>query len=169
MAVYEFLMDESVEIKLLDYLGNPADARGMLTDLSAPDMVQSMDTDLRIGEGGAVNRPMIFEAMEASFTMKGISSEFFSFVGAAQANKQSLTVQVTGKGSDRYSSLVGDLKLILTGFVMKVPLFSLTAGEKGGLEMTMGVNAVTQQVAATTIYFEPGANRYEINGVNQWA
>ncbi len=169
MAVYEFLMDETVEIKLLDYLGNPADTKGMLTGLSAPDMTQQMDTDLRIGEGGAVNRPTVFDTMEATLNMKGISSEFFQFVATAQASKKQLTVQVTGKGGDRYGDTVGDMKLVLKGYVMKFPLFSLTAGEKSELEMTLGVNAVTQQVAGVTMYFEPGANRFEVNGVNQWS
>ena len=169
MAVYEFLMDETVEIKLLDYLGNPADAKGMLTELKAPEMTQQMDQDLRIGEGGVVSRPTVFDAMESSLTMKGISPEFFQFVASAQANKRQLTIQITGKGQDRYSNAIGDLKMVLKGYVMRFPLFSLTAGEKSELELSMGVNAVTQQVANTTIYFEPGANKFEINGVNQWA
>lgn len=169
MAVYEFLADQESEIKLLDYLGNPADAKGSLTEVGAPEIVRAMDTDLRLGEGGVVNRPTTFEGMESSMTLKGISPEFAQFCAVAQAKKQLLTVQLTGKGRDRYSSSVVDMKLVLKGYVTKIPLFGATAGEVAESEMTLAVNAVSQQVGTFSLYFEPGANKYEINGVNQWS
>ncbi len=168
-AVYEFLMDESVKIQILDYQGNPSDAKGIVTEINPPEIKQKMDQDLRIGESGAVSRPMGYEAMEASIKMKGISEQFFNYVATAQALKKQITVQVTGKGSDRYSSDVQDLKLTLKGFVSRLPVFSMKAGEKSELDMALAVNAIGQKVAGTTVYLEPGANKYEINGINQWS
>ena len=169
MAVFEFLADQGIEIKLLDYLGNPADAKGMATEVSAPEMTLNMDTDLRIGEGGVVNRPTTFDTMEASLTLKGISEQFALFCATAQAKKQILTVQLTGKGQDRYSSSVVDMKLVLKGYVSQMPLFGASAGEKSEMTLAIAVNAVSQQIGSFAMYFEPGAGKYEINGVNQWS
>ncbi len=169
MAVFEFLGDQAVEIKLLDYLGNPADAKGMATEITAPDMTLNMDTDLRVGEGGVVNRPTTFDAMEATITLKGISEQFALFCAVAQAKKQLLTIQLTGKGQDRYSSAIADMRLVLKGYVGQMPVFGTVAGEKSEMTLMLAVNAITQQIGTFTMYFEPGASKYEINGVNQWS
>lgn len=168
MPVYEFQSNGDATVKLLDKDGNPADANGMLTEIGAPDIVKTMDTDLRIGEGGGVNRPTTFEAMTSDMTLKGISPDFYRYVAIAQANDYPISIQVTGKGQDRYSSSTIDLKIVLKGFVAKLPIFKVTAGEKSEMSMTLAVNAVTQEIGGTRVYFEPAARKYEINGVNQW-
>ena len=129
-----------------------------------------MEIELRIGEGGAVNRPTTYEAMESSMTLKGISEQFLLFCAEAQAKKKELTIQITGKGQDRYNSAnVGNMKLVMKGYVKQNPIFSsLSAGQKAEFKLSLGVNALTQQVGETTLYFEPAANKYEINGVNKW-
>lgn len=170
MAVIEFLMDEGVDVKLLDYLGNPADAKGMATEITPPEQTLNMETDLRIGEGGEVNRPTTYAAMECSMTLKGISNQFWEFTSTAQAQRKELTIQVTGKGQDRYDSAnVVDVKLVMKGYVMRNAFYSsMSTGEKSKLELSMGVNSITQQIGSTTVTFEPALKKYEINGVNQW-
>lgn len=168
--IWEFRADETSEYYLLDYLGNQADVKGTLSDIDPPEIVRSMDQRERMGEAGAGNRPGVFNAMESTLTLYGITVQFQNIVGLAMANKKQVTIQVTGKTTDPYTGNTANITMTLKGHIMKFPFFGVAAGsDSSEAELQLGVNAVGQEVAGESMYFEPMANRFEINGVNQWA
>lgn len=169
-TVWEFRADENSEYYLLDYLGNQADVKGTLSEIDPPEIVRAMDQRPRAGKSGAGNTPGIFEAMDSTLTLFGITVQFKNMVGIAMANKKMITIQVTGTGYDPVTGNTAPMAMTLKGHVMKYPFFGVTSGsDSAEAELQLGVNAVGQDVAGESWYFEPMANRFEINGVNQWA
>ncbi|NET60651.1 MAG: hypothetical protein F6K47_32275 [Symploca sp. SIO2E6] len=172
MAVYEYVPGEDTEFKIMDYVGNPADAKGMVKEITLPEIMRTVDTDSRIGEAGEQQRLLGFEAMEAAMTLGGISEELDLLIKQTMApggGSNSITVQVTGKARDRYSNTTATIKYTLKGEVKKYAFHSsLTPNEKAEMELQMTVWGFGHELGANSFYFEPQARKWEINGVNVW-
>ena len=172
-SIFEYRPDESTEIKFLDYQGNPADAKGMVAELTLPEIMRLVESDSRIGEAGNQQRLLGFEAMEASMTLKGISEEIDLMLKQTMitgGGSNSITVQITGKALDRYSNTTATIKYTLKGQIKKYAFHSsLIPNEKAEMELQMTVWGFGHELGANTFYFEPQAKKWEVNGVNAWA
>ncbi|NEP56017.1 MAG: hypothetical protein F6K31_03200 [Symploca sp. SIO2G7] len=174
MSIFEYRSGEDTTISFLDYQGNPADGKGMVTELTLPEIMRTVDTDSRIGEAGEQQRLLGFEAMEASITMKGISTELDLMLKEktviSGGGSNSITVQITGKAQDRYSNTTVTIKYTLKGEIKKYPFHtSLTPNEKAEIELQMTVWGFGHELGTgNNFYFEPQAKKWEVNGVNLW-
>lgn len=168
--VWEFMTDENTEFYLLDYQGNQANMKGNVSEIDPPEIVRGSDTRPRLGEAGAGHRPGMFEPMQVSVTMYGITTAVHNALFLAQGNRTIITMQVTGKARERYTGTTDSMSMTFKGHVLKTPFFGVTtSSETSEAEITLGINGVGQKVAGDEIYIEPMANRFEVNGVNLWA
>ncbi|NET55471.1 MAG: hypothetical protein F6K47_04540 [Symploca sp. SIO2E6] len=172
MPVYELVPNELLVASFLDFSGNPQDGKGMITLLTLPEILREIDSDSRLGEAGAQERLLGFQAMSASMTLKGISEELDLMLKNTMAPNGAvnpITVQIDGIARDRYSTATAAIKYTLKGEVKKYPFHtSLAPNEKAEMELQMTVWGFGHQLGANSFYFEPQAQKWEVNGTNLW-
>jgi phage tail tube protein FII len=166
--IFELLIDHSTSVRLLGLDGNIADLKGMLSAIDPPKISIDVEQEIRFGEGGQINRALIFKAMESSLTLKAISPIFHTMVNTAMALKKPITFQISGQGTDRYTSQTGIIRVLMTGIITTLPGFTMKSGEKSELELELGVNKVEDEVGSSHVIFDPGNGIYKVNDVNLW-
>lgn len=167
--VWEFVMDGSESLQLLDYQGNPANAKGMFTEFSPPEITKSFDTDVRLGEKGVNPRPMMIEEMSSSITLKGISSEFGNAVAIAFGSNKRVSLVLSGTARSRYSDTTSSMAVTVKGHLKKLPVPMFKANETSELQMEIAVSYYSQTLNNFVLTVDLDLNKFEVNGVNQWS
>lgn len=167
--VWEYIMDGTESVQLLDYLGNPANAKGLLTEFSPPEITKSFDTDQRLGERGVNPRPMTIEEMSSSLTLKGISVEFANAVAIAFGASKRISIVLSGVARSRYSDSTTNMVTTVKGHLKKLPVPMFKANEVSELSMELSPTYYSQVLGSFSLVVDLDLNKFEVNGVNQWS
>lgn len=167
--VWEYRMDGTESVQLLDYLGNPADAKGFFTEFNPPEITKSFDTDQRLGEKGVNPRPMAIEEMSSELTLKGISTEFANAVAIAFGANKRISMILSGSAKSRYTDGTANMVTTVKGHLKKLPTPMFKANETSELSMELAVSYYAQTLGNFSLVIDLDLNKFEVNGVNQWS
>lgn len=166
--VWDFRMNGSEEVQLLDYLGNAADSKGIFTAFNSPEITKEFDNESRLGERGIYQRPLKIEAMQSDMTLKGISELFAEYVASAFASDREISLILSGQAQSRYTSATASMSVTLKGHPATLPTPMFTPGEVSEMSLNLEVTRFAKTVGNFSMLLDVGLNRFEINGVNQW-
>lgn len=155
-------------MQFLDPDGNPSDAQGMTTEADIDNLTQTFDDDARAGMPGAVSFAQGFEAVEASFTFKGISEEFFTAIMNSVNGESS--IQLNASADDDISGISVKYELLLRGKIMEYPTGgSFSANETTEFTLGFRVNSIRRNFGASTFSYDPRKFEWVVNGVDKFA
>ncbi len=153
--------------KILDINNNPISLQHIITDLTSPVLEREFDTEKRAGEMGTVSRPIGFNEVETSFTIKkpqkDLSKALLEALGSPDKTivVQAAAVVDTGTGRESYT-------WACTGHISSYPLGDLSS-EGLEAEVSMMVNKLDVNFGADfTMSYDPENFLYSVNGVNLW-
>lgn len=154
--------------KILDVNSNPISLKSIITDLTSPVLEKEFDTDKRAGEIGVISRPLYFNEMESSFTIKKATKPLMQALLAGIGDPNgTITLQATAivdNGTTRESYIWDCI-----GYVSSLPLGDLSA-DGVDAEVTMMVNKLDVAFGVDfAMSYDPENYVYSINGTNLWA
>lgn len=124
---------------------------GIITDLELPELERETDTEKRAGEAGVVPRPMYFNEMVATFTIRNIFEDLLTALKIGLTSSIDLVATACIQAD---SGTVTPYKVSCKGFITTHPFGSLSAD---GLESEFEMSCwyVEAVLGTNTLRYDP--------------